>query len=141
MAAARDLVIALLLVGSLVPVGCQSAAPPERAFLSRDAVTRAQAAVHAARDGDPDAARAAALVGLLGDRDAGVRMYAILSLRRLYGDDLGYRYYDPAALRAAAIERWRDALRDGTIRPVATSNATVAPTQTPAQPDPSRSPS
>lgn len=141
MAAARGLVIASLLISSLALGGCQSAEPTDRAFLSRDAVTRAQAAVQTARDGSPDDARASALVSLLADRDAGVRMYAILSLRRLYGDDLGYRYYDPEALRAAAIERWRAALQDGTVKPVAASNAAPQPPEAPAAPADPRSPS
>jgi hypothetical protein len=141
MAAARDLVIASLLFSSLALGGCQSAEPTERAFLSRDAVTRAQAAVQTARDGNPGEARAAALVSLLGDRDAGVRMYAILSLRRLYRDDLGYRYYDPEPLRAAAIDRWRAALHDGTIKPIAAASAATQPAEpAPAPVDP-RSPS
>lgn len=141
MSAARDLVIASLLISSLALGGCESAEPTERAFLSRDAVTRAQAAVQTARDGNPDDARASALVSLLADRDAGVRMYAILSLRRLYGDDLGYHYYDPEPLRAAAIDRWRAALRDGTIKPVAATGATVVPAENPCRFDHSRSPS
>lgn len=53
------------------------------------------------------------LVNLLEDDDRAVRLVASLALRRLCGDDLGYRYYDPPAQRAAAVQRWRDALRNG----------------------------
>jgi HEAT repeat protein len=63
------------------------------------------------------------LVDLLDDRDSAVRMYAILALRRLCGVDFGYRFYEDAAAREAAAERWREALRNGqvTLRPAAES--------------------
>ncbi len=110
-----------LLAGSLLLVGCESAGSGDRGFVARDSMTRAQTAVKTARDGHRDDAHSAALVNLLDDPDPGVRMYAILSLRRIYGDDLGYRYYAPLPERAAAIARWRSALHEGTLQPRATA--------------------
>ena len=55
------------------------------------------------------------LVGLLDDDDPAVRMYAILALERLTGQTYGYRYYARPAERETAVERWRQALREGTV--------------------------
>ncbi len=55
------------------------------------------------------------LVDLLDDHDRTVRMYAILGLRRLCGEDFGYRYYAVSAERAPAVARWRETLRAGTL--------------------------
>jgi hypothetical protein len=46
------------------------------------------------------------LVQNLWSDDAVVRMAAIDALRRGTGEDLGYRFDDPPADRAAAIARW-----------------------------------
>src|SRR5262249_19040992 len=67
------------------------------------------ASEHADRDQVPR------LVNLLEDDDPAVRMYAILSLRRLTGQDFGYHYYDSDAERAVAVARWRGALRRGEL--------------------------
>lgn len=47
------------------------------------------------------------LVDRLTDSERAVRMYAILALRRLTGQTLGYCYYDPPAERDVAVARWR----------------------------------
>ena len=80
---------------------------------SNNPLDRAQAAVRITEEGKPSAVPK--LVGLLDDYDQGVRMYAILGLRKLCGEDLGYRYYDPEPDRAEAVRRWRDALRAGEV--------------------------
>jgi len=51
------------------------------------------------------------LVKNLSDDDPAVRFYAIEGLRRLTGDDLGYRYYDEAEQRQPALDRWNDWLK------------------------------
>lgn len=73
-----------------------------------------------------DARAVPGLIGLLEDDDHGVRMIAIRSLRRICGEDLGYRYYADERERAAAVERWRAALRQGELRGTAASSATAS---------------
>ena len=55
------------------------------------------------------------LVDLLDDPSSAVRMYAILALRGLTGEDFGYRYYDSEGARAASVQRWRDGVRAGIV--------------------------
>jgi hypothetical protein len=76
-------------------------------------VDRARAAVALAEAGDPQAVDR--LVSLLEDNDRGVRMYSILALERLTGQSYGYLYYAPEAERDRAVERWRNALRNGEV--------------------------
>ena len=66
-----------------------------------------RAVVRSAEAGDADAVDL--LIELLDDADRGVRMYSILALERLCGENYGYSYYAPEAERAAAIARWRAA--------------------------------
>jgi hypothetical protein len=51
------------------------------------------------------------LVNDLDDDDSAVRFYAIEGLRRITGDDLGYRYYDDSDQRKAALDRWHEWLK------------------------------
>lgn len=73
-----------------------------------------------------DARAVPGLIGLLEDDDHGVRMIAISSLRRICGEDLGYRYYADERERAAAVERWRAALRQGELGGTAASSPVAA---------------
>jgi hypothetical protein len=57
-----------------------------------------------------------ALVENLADRDESVRFVAAIALRRLTGQDLGYRSYAPPAAREEAIARWRRWLGGGAGR-------------------------
>ncbi len=47
-------------------------------------------------------------VELLGDDDAAVRFYAIMSLKKMTGTDNGYNYRYDAVRRREAIERWKE---------------------------------
>lgn len=94
--------------------GCQTNAADSSGLASRSPFDRARAAVRAAESGDATAVHA--LVDLLEDEDAAVRMYSIRALRRLCNEDFGYRYHASAAARANAVESWRAALRDGQVR-------------------------
>jgi hypothetical protein len=47
------------------------------------------------------------LVKDLQNDDPAVRMYAIEGLRRLTNLDFGYRYYEDAEQRQAALQRWQ----------------------------------
>lgn len=51
------------------------------------------------------------LVECLGSDDDLVRFNAIEALRQLTGQDLGYRFDDPSALRREAILRWQEWVR------------------------------
>jgi len=61
--------------------------------------------VQAARRGD--LTHADVLVCDLESDDPAVRLYAIQTLHRLTGETYGYRYYDEAGARSAAVGRWR----------------------------------
>ena len=47
------------------------------------------------------------MVELLVADDDLVRFMAISALSEISGDDLGYRFFDPSALRFNAVLRWR----------------------------------
>ena len=47
------------------------------------------------------------MVELLNADDDLVRFMAISALSEVSGDDLGYRFFDPSALRFNAVRRWR----------------------------------
>jgi HEAT repeat protein len=115
---------------TLAAAGCSASATRQQ-FASPYPLDRARAAVQAAEHGDGDAIHK--LVDLLDDDDRAVRMYAILALERLTGDTFGYVYYADEASRAAAVERWRSALRDGrvTLRTAPRSTIEAAPGEPP----------
>src|ERR1700722_1605170 len=48
----------------------------------------------------------AQMVANLNDDDPAVRFYSIEGLRRLTGDDFGYRYYENQDARAASVAKW-----------------------------------
>ena len=52
------------------------------------------------------------LVERLEDTDADVRLFAINALRKITGQDFGYRYYASLAGRSEAVLRWRKWLAD-----------------------------
>ena len=93
--------------------GCSSGVTQRERMQSANAFDRADAAVQSAKAGDKLAVHT--LVGLLEDRDGGVRLYAINALERLCGTTMGYRHYADELEREAAVRRWRDALRDGQV--------------------------
>lgn len=92
---------------------CESDAGTRQRLGSINPLDRAQAAVRVAEQGDVGAVHR--LVDLLEDPSDGVRMYAILALERLTGETYGYQYYANESQRAAAVERWRAALRAGEV--------------------------
>ncbi len=94
-------------------MGCGGAEARRHQLRSLNPLDRAEAVVAVSAAGDLNAVHK--LVDLLDDSDSAVRMYAILALRRLCGEDLGYRFYEGAAAREPAVQRWRAALRAGTI--------------------------
>jgi len=128
--------VCALLLGACV-CGCDSTARQRRQLASRYPPDRAQAIVRLAEAGDTQAVHT--LVELLADDDRAVRMYAILALERLCGENYGYRYYDPPAEREAAIRRWRQALQDGLVvvhRPTAATGTNQRLEESPVPPPP-----
>ena len=92
----------MLLVGAAVG-GCYS---PDAKSLGSDSAASAipaikSAAVQDNRDALPR------LVQDLDDPDSAIRFAAISALRRMTGQDFGYRYYDSPWARRPAVMRWR----------------------------------
>lgn len=106
---------AILAVAAIVGLigGCASGVTQRERMQSANAFDRADAAVQSAKAGDKLAVHT--LVGLLEDRDGGVRLYAINALERLCGTTMGYRHYAGEPEREEAVRRWRDALREGKV--------------------------
>jgi hypothetical protein len=104
----------LLLLPVAALSGCASTDTPRQTLRSENPLDRALAVVAVGEARDLEAVHK--LVDMLEDSDPGVRFYAILALRRLCGEDHGFQYHADAGTRAAAVQRWRDALRDGTVR-------------------------
>ena len=112
-------VVTLALAGGLaalallVACGCGGEAGRRAQLRSNNPLDRAEAIVRVYDTRDRRAAQK--LVDLLDDPSSAVRMYAILALRGLTGEDFGYRYYDSEGARAASVQRWRDGVRDVAI--------------------------
>ncbi len=70
----------------------------------RDPQIRLQAVVQVTEAGDP--ASVPDLLRRLDDDDDAVRYYAHIGVKRLTGQDLGFRPYAARAERAAAVRRW-----------------------------------
>jgi hypothetical protein len=52
------------------------------------------------------------LVKDLDDNDSAIRFAAISALRKMTGQDFGYRYYDDEFTRRPAIDRWHQWMKD-----------------------------
>jgi hypothetical protein len=116
----RRWAVGLLGGAAFIAAGCR-AGGPEAGLAAGNPMDRARAVIQVTEQRDGEAVQK--LVDLLEDSDAAVRMYAILGLRRLVGEDYGYRYYDARAERVAAVQRWRAALRAGEVRLIGTAEA------------------
>lgn len=91
------------------PTGC--ARPGWRQQLqSEDPLQRIDGAVSAAKADDRTAVPL--LIDRLEDDDEAVRMYAILSLQRIAGTTLGYKYWADPVDRTHMAQRWRDYAKD-----------------------------
>src|SRR5262245_40959236 len=55
------------------------------------------------------------LVEQLDSDDPAVRLEAICTLQRLTGQTFGYRQFDPPAQRNAAVQRWVEAVKQGSV--------------------------
>lgn len=94
--------IIILAAPALVGCGGPSIEP---GFESVDPQERTAALLDAARSGDASATPE--LVIMLDSSDPAERMLADETLRRLTGEDFGYRHYDPEPQRREAAKAWR----------------------------------
>jgi hypothetical protein len=77
---------------------------------SPDPAVRIRAIIHATRAKDAQATPL--IVDRLEDEDEAVRLVAIESLKKLTGNEFGYRAFDPPYVRSKAVERWRSWLKE-----------------------------
>lgn len=108
----RRLVGNILLIAVLFTTGClPSQQDPTKAdFRATDTPARVPAIVNAA--GTDDQETLGELVHALSDKDPAIRLFAIHSLEERTDQTLGYRYYEAAEKRQAAIDRWHVWLKD-----------------------------
>ena len=101
--------IAILAVGSTVALvgGCFS---PDPKSLTSDSPPSAIPAIKDAADQN-DRKAIPRLVQDLSDQDSAIRFAAITALRRMTGEDFGYRYYESESERGPAITRWNEWLK------------------------------
>ena len=95
------ILVGALVTGSLVS-GCYSPEPPS---LTSDSPPRLIPAIKIAAN-NHDRAAIPGLIQNLDDKDSAVRFAAISALRKMTGEDFGYRYYDREFDRQPAIQRW-----------------------------------
>lgn len=93
----------LIIAGMVVLHGCGGGAPAPDLRSPEPARTIPAMRLVVER---PTEADLAVLVQHLRSHDAAVRLYAIASLKRIAGDDLGYHYFAAEPDRLHAVERW-----------------------------------
>jgi hypothetical protein len=112
---ARLLIGRFLKLGCFLVIGFVAACGPGPGAFNRPAIQsenagdRILAIKAAAETGDRSAVPL--LVDRLEDEDEAVRMFAIIALERITGERFGYDYSKPPFERAAAVEYWRDYVR------------------------------
>ena len=101
--------IVILAVGSTAVLvgGCFS---PDPKSLTSDSPPSAIPAIKEAADNN-DRKAIPRLVQDLDSEDSAIRFAAIGALRRMTGEDFGYRYYDDEFDRQPAIKRWNEWLK------------------------------
>lgn len=104
-----------VLLGGLGLGGCQAPAPP-LSVSNPDPTVKIPAIKDAVRHDDLSAAPQ--MVHDLNSDDAAVRLFSILGLRRLSGEDFGYRYYFDERERRPFVEKWRQWLVEKGLTPV-----------------------
>ena len=98
----------MLLAVSLLVGGCFS---PDPKSLGSDAAPSAIPAIKDAADRN-DRSAIPRLVQDLDDHDSAIRFAAISALKRMTGQDFGFKYYDSEWNRRSAVQRWRNWLKD-----------------------------
>ena len=96
----------MLVLAAAACGGCEPAAPSLYSRLQDESPSvRVDAIIEAAKQKDDKAI--AYLVDRLTDKDRSVRLYAIMSLKKMTGQTMGYLHYDPPERRNGAVARWR----------------------------------
>ncbi|MCK4601773.1 MAG: HEAT repeat domain-containing protein [Phycisphaerae bacterium] len=98
-----------LCLAAIAAAGCNSREQLYRQFQDEDPDIRLRAIRQAGELKDPKAVPY--LVDRLTDSESDVRFFAILALEKVTGRTMGYRYWDPPAKRAEAVQKWRDYLQ------------------------------
>jgi len=80
------------------------------AFQDEDPSVRVSAIARAGQMKDPGSIPY--LVDRLTDSEKDVQFFAALALRRITGRRMGWNYYDPPAKRTAAVQKWRQWVRN-----------------------------
>lgn len=91
--------------GLAIALGLAGCAPQGEGLADKDAAFKIPAMKAAVQSGDRRAL--GPLVQSLDSEDPAVRLYAIESLQRLTGMSFDYHYYDDAATRKPAVDRWK----------------------------------
>ena len=109
----RPVLLAILAL-ALAACGCQpqTIAQP---LQSDNPQVRIDAAVEAGRTRDQ--AAVPYLVDRLNDSEPDVRFFSFIALKKITGQTFGWNYASPPADRDAAVQRWRQWLKEG--RPAA----------------------
>ena len=105
--------------------GCESS--QRAAMESSDPAARVRGIIRATERSDQRAV--SLIVDRLEDEDEAVRLVAITSLKKLTGEDRGYRPFDSLYRRDQAVQRWRAWLAGGTMRSVTTRPLATAATR------------
>lgn len=97
-------------------IGCDGAEPSLYLRMQHENPAVRIRAIHQAGMGRDDRA-VPYLVDRLTDSERDVRFYAILALKKITGQTMGYQHYAPAADREQAEGRWRQWLEAGRKAP------------------------
>jgi HEAT repeat protein len=97
----------MILAGGLLS-GCYS---PDPISLNSDSAPREIPAIKQAAN-DHDRSAIPRLIQDLDDNDSAVRFAANTALKKITGQDFGYRYYDDESHRRPAIQRWQAWLKE-----------------------------
>lgn len=125
--------IPVILAGGLCCLLASCAAPDaglQARLQDEDPQVRLAAVVEAGQTHDRKAA--ALLVERLNDGESDVRFFAILSLEKITGMTMGYRYYDPQPKRDQAVAQWRQWLLTGKMPPAEKSSVSLTLRPAPA---------
>ena len=105
----RAIKLGAILVATLAMGGCMVSPDPVgdvmTSLQSTNPSLRTRAVVKAGNDQDTRAIPL--LIDRLEDPDPSVRMFAGTALRKITGEDMDWRFYEPAHTRQEAVKRWR----------------------------------
>ena len=105
----RGIQLGAALIAMLFIAGCTVSPDPVgdvmTSLQSTNPSLRTRAVVKAGNEQDTRAIPL--LIDRLEDSDLGVRMFAGMALRKITGEDMEWRFYEPGYTRQEAVKRWR----------------------------------